>query len=143
VSGRVGLTLAALSVALACLAPVAAASPSRPTDLRVSGGEETWHPDNRFELEWTNPSTGGGPPLAAVHYRIRDPLGKAIGETELGWVTDGIAALRLPDAPGAYTAEVWLEDAAGAEGPAAAARLRLDGTRRCNRAAARPALDRP
>jgi len=52
-----------------------------------------------------------------------------IGETRIAWVSDGIAALTLPKAPGAYSAEVWLEDAAGEQGPAATARLRFDNSR--------------
>ncbi|HXS47901.1 MAG TPA: hypothetical protein VN756_10615, partial [Solirubrobacterales bacterium] len=95
----------------------------------MTGGEDAWHPENRFELRWINPPTSGGPPLAATHYRVRDPLGTVIGETRIAWVSDGIAALTLPKAPGAYSAEVWLEDAAGEQGPAATARLRFDNSR--------------
>lgn len=127
------LAVVAALVAVAALVGMppasAAASPPAPTDLRVVGGADAWRPGNRFELKWTNPPTGNGPPLAAVHYRIRDPLGTPIGETELGWVSDGIAGLTLPEVPGAYTVEVWLEDAAQGEGPAAAAPLRFDNAR--------------
>jgi hypothetical protein len=130
VRSRAGLAIvAALVTGLASIAAPAAASPARPLDLRVKGGEDAWHPQNRFTLEWTNPSTGSGPVLAAVHYRIRDPQGTAIGETRIGWVSDGIAALAVPKVPGAYTAEVWLEDAAGEQGPAATAQLRFDDTK--------------
>ncbi len=125
---RVGLALsAALALIPLCLPPTANASPPPPDNLTVVGGEDAWHADNRFELEWTNPP--GATPLGAVHYRIRDPLGVAIGETKLGWVTEGIAALTVPDVPGIYTAEVWLEDAAGAQGSPAVARLRFDDSR--------------
>jgi hypothetical protein len=121
--------LAATLAALASIAPAAAASPPPPADLEVVGGEDTWHAENQFELTWTNPSTAGGPPLAAVHYRVRDQLGIAIAETRIGWATSGIAALTTPRAPGTYTAEVWLEDSTGAQGPAATARLRFDDAR--------------
>jgi hypothetical protein len=122
------LALAATLVLIPiCIAPAAAASPPRPADLRVAGGEDTWHPDNRFELEWTNPP--GAAPLAAVHYRIRDPRGTAIGETRLGWITEGIAALNLPSVSGLYAVEVWLEDSVGEQGPPATARLRFDDAR--------------
>lgn len=128
---RVGATLAAMVVLMVGLAvpATAAGNPPSPVDLRVEGGEDAWHPDNHFTLEWTNPSTGSGPPLVAVHYRTRDPQGTAIGETRLGWVSDGIASLTLPKTPGAYSAEIWLEDAAGEQGSAATARLRFDDTR--------------
>ncbi len=121
--------LAALLAASARIAPTAGASPPPPANLRVTGGEDAWHPENRFELEWDNPSTGAGPPLAAVHYRIRDPLGTAIDETRIGWATEGVAALTIPEVPGIYTAELWLEGTVGAQGPAASARLRFDDTR--------------
>lgn len=126
---RAWLAAVATLVAGLTIAAAALASPPRPLDLRVQGGEDAWHPDNRFTLEWTNPSTGSGPPLAAVHYRIRDPQGATIGETRIGWVSDGIAAVAVPKAPGAYTAEVWLEDVAGEQGPAATAHLRFDNTK--------------
>ena len=127
---KAGLALAAvLLAALASTASPAGASPPPPAELTVAGGEDSWHAESQFELGWTNPSAAGGSPLAAVHYRIRDPLGMAIAETRMGWVTDGIAALTIPAIPGVYTAEVWLEDAVGAQGPAAAAHLRFDDTR--------------
>lgn len=119
---------AALLATIAGAAP-AAASPPRPANLHVVGGEETWHPENRFELEWDNPSTGAGPPLAAVHYRIRSPLGVAIEEKRISWLAVGIAGLTVPEAPGIYTVDLWLEDSTGAEGAAASARLRFDDTR--------------
>jgi hypothetical protein len=126
---RVGAVLTVALLATIVSASPAGASPARPTNLYVAGGEESWHPENRFELEWDNPSSGAEPPLAAVHYRIRSPLGAAIEEGRIGWVTAGIAGLTVPKAPGIYTAEVWLEDSTGAEGLAAAAQLRFDDRR--------------
>jgi hypothetical protein len=120
--------LATVVTGLAFAAP-ATSSPSRPVDLQVKGGEAAWHPENRFMIEWTNPATGNGPPLAAVHYRIRDPQGMAIEETRIGWVSDGIAAVTVPKAPGSYSVEVWLEDSSGGQGPSATARLRFDDVR--------------
>jgi hypothetical protein len=119
--------VAALAATPACLAASAAASPPRPADLRVVG-EGDWHPQNSFELKWTNPP-GGGAPLAATHYRIRDPLGTPIDESELTGVRDGIAGLTVPKIIGTYSAEIWLEDAAGEQGPAAIAQLRFDDAR--------------
>ncbi len=129
-SGRRSLAgTALLAVAMACIATPAAAIPPRPADLRVRGGEDTWHRENRFMLDWAAPSTGEGPPLAATRYRIRDPQGAAIDESRIAWVSDGIAAVTLPSRPGAYTAEVWFEDTAGVQGPAATAQLRFDDVR--------------
>jgi hypothetical protein len=114
-------------VGLTCIAGTATASPPRPTDLRVVG-ESEWHPQNSFELTWTNPP-GSGAPLAAIHYRIRDPLGTPIDEAELTGVSDGIAGLTVPKIVGTYSVEIWLEDKAGEEGAAATAQLRFDDTR--------------
>jgi hypothetical protein len=126
-----GVVAAVASLAMLFTASMAAAAgPSPPADIRVGGGEETWHPENRFRLDWTNPDPGTGTPIAAVHYRVLDPLGGvAVGETRIGWAAELIDNLRVPYAPGAYTAEVWLEDAAGNQGAPAAARLRFDNVR--------------
>jgi hypothetical protein len=114
--------------ALACIVTSAIASPPRPLDLRVTGGEGEWHADNRFQLEWTNPPSSG-PALAATRYRIRDPQGIAIEEARIARVSDWIAALTVPRVPGSYSVEVWLEDGAGEQGPAATAQLRFDDAR--------------
>lgn len=112
-----------LSVALAC--PVAAGAVVQPLDLRVDGGEESWHPGRMFALGWSNP-----PGVAAAHYRLLDPGGGVlIGDTRLPWTANAIEHLSVPGAPGAYTVEVWLEDADGATGPAAGAKLRFDDAR--------------
>jgi hypothetical protein len=112
---------------LACIVSSAAASPARPLDLQVGGGD-AWHADNHFELKWRIPPAGGAP-LAATHYRIRDPLGMPIDEAELTGVRDGIAGLTVTKVGGTYSAEVWLEDSAGEQGPAATAQLRFDDAR--------------
>jgi hypothetical protein len=128
VRARLALGLAALLIAaLARDAQPAAAAPARPIDLHVVGGDG-WHADNSFDLQWTNPAAGSTP-LAAVHYRIRNPLGAQVVAARLGRVTDGVTALSVPSVPGAYSAEVWLEDAAGAEGTAATVALRFDDRR--------------
>ncbi len=126
-AAAVAVVLAALAAAMTAAAN---AGPPPPTNLRVMDGEEAWHPDNRFRLDWTSPTTEGQAPLAAVHYRVLDPLGAvAIFDTRIGWATETIDNLRLPGVRGAYTAEVWLEDAAGNQGPPAAAKLRFDDVR--------------
>lgn len=113
----------ALSLALAC--PVAAAASLQPTDLQVGGGEDNWHSNRMFALSWSNP-----PGVAAVHYRLLSPGGGILlGNTTLPWAATAVDHLSVSPAPGAYTAEVWLEDAAGGQGPAASAKLRFDDAR--------------
>jgi hypothetical protein len=115
--------LAALA-ALLLLAPVAAAAPPPPTNLEVQGGEDAWHPDRAFRLRWRNPAG-----VAAVRYRVRGPLGTvAVPTHRLPWAATEVT-VEVPPLPGAYTAEVWLEDAIGAQGGAATARLRFDDAR--------------
>jgi hypothetical protein len=121
------LVAAAIAVTIALgSASGAAASPLQPLDLRVDGGEESWHADPSFALRWTNPLPSGGSPLAAVHHRLLGPGGQAIGEGEIGWAATSIQHLTVPAVPGAYAAEVWLEDSSGSEGPPARVTLRFD-----------------
>lgn len=124
---HVGLTSLALLLATACVAAPASANPPRPVDLRVAGPGE-WQADNRFTITWTNPATGGSLPVA-THYRLRDPQGAELEEKRLPWLSDGLAGLTLPKVPGTYSAEVWLEDAGGAQGPAAGVQLGFDDVR--------------
>jgi len=97
----------------------------QPANLQVDGGEESWHSSRMFALSWSNP-----PGIAAVHYRLLGPGGGAlIGDTTLPWAANAIEHLSVPAAPGAYTTEVWLEDAGGAQGPPVSAKLRFDDAR--------------
>jgi hypothetical protein len=108
----------ALSISLVC----PAAASLQPVDLQVDGGEDNWHPNRMFALSWSNP-----PGVAGAHYRLLGPGGAVlIGDTTLPWAANAIDHLSVPAAPGAYTAEVWLEDASGAQGPAVNAELRFD-----------------
>lgn len=113
-------------VALAALALIgapAARAALQPLDLSVDGGEESWHAQRSFALRWSNPPG----PVAAVHYRVLSPSGQvAVAETTLNWAAASIQHLSVPPAPGAYTAEVWLEDTGGAKGPPVTAKLRFD-----------------
>jgi hypothetical protein len=94
----------------------------QPLELRVDGGEESWHAKRGFVLRWSNPPL----PVAAIHYRVLYPSGGvAVGEARIGWAATS-QHLSVPSIPGAYTAEVWLEDGAGTEGPPATAKLRFD-----------------
>jgi hypothetical protein len=116
----VGAGLAAL---LICAA-TAVAAPPPPAELEVQGGEDAWHAAQTFRLRWQDPAG-----VAAVHYRVRDPLGAVVvGERRLGWAASELD-VQVPDVAGAYLAEVWLEDAGGAQGAAAEARLRFDDSR--------------
>lgn len=118
-------TVAIVVAMVASGAPVASAN-LQPLDLRVDDGEESWHAEPSFALRWRNPPE----PVAAVHYRLLDPTGGvARGETTLGWAATSIQNLPVPAPPGAYTAEVWLEDANGVEGTAVSAKLRFDDSR--------------
>lgn len=120
-----GVSGLAIGVVVLLWASVATAA-LQPLDLRVDEGEESWHAEPSFALRWSNPAE----PVAAVHYRLLDPSGGvARGETTLGWAATSIQNLAVPPTPGAYTAEVWLEDADGAEGAPVAAKLRFDDLR--------------
>ncbi len=116
---------AALAVVVAALLPSSAgAAAFEPIGLSVDGGEENWHAEPSFALRWSNP-----PSVAAVHYRLLDPSGEtSLQEARIGWPATSIDHLTVPNAVGAYTAEVWLEDGMGNEGPTASARLRFDDT---------------
>lgn len=118
--------LLALCAGLGAHAVPAAAAPPRPANLSVVGGEG-WHADRRFSLTWDAPAAAGLP--AAVGYRVSDEAGHVIREGRQSWFEDRLGPLEVAHAPGAYTAEVWFEDAAGAQGPAASVPLRFDDTR--------------
>jgi len=106
----VGVLLAVLSVT----APGARGA-FEPIGLRVDGGEESWQAERLFTLRWSNP-----PGVAAVHYRLLDPAGEeAIADTRVPWATTKLESLHVAPDPGAYLAEVWLEDGGGATGPPA------------------------
>jgi hypothetical protein len=114
---------ALLCLAIALATATAAHAALQPVDLSVDGGEESWHPQRSFALRWSNPPGS----IAAVHYRVLDPAGQVvIGETRLDWAATAIQHLSVPPAPGAYTAEVWLEDGSGAKGTPVSAKLRFD-----------------
>jgi hypothetical protein len=109
--------------AFALLGPSAAiAGTFQPQNLHVVGGEEMWHAERSFELRWSNPAG-----VAAVHYRVVTPSGQpAMADTTIAWPATAIEYLNVPALPGVYTAEVWLEDSAGAAGPPVSAKLHFD-----------------
>ncbi len=102
----------------------------QPCNLWVEEGQDAWHADRRFSIHWDNPSQDGGSPLAATHYRVRNSAGAIVapGERHANWVAS-FADVDVSPTPGVYTFEVWLENAAGAQGAAATARLRYDPVR--------------
>jgi hypothetical protein len=111
-------------VTLVCASAAAAAL--QPLGLSVDDGEESWHAEQSFALRWSNPPE----PVAAVHYRLLDPWGGiARAEMTLGWAATAIQSLPVLSTPGAYTAEIWLEDDHGAEGAPVSAKLRFDDSR--------------
>jgi hypothetical protein len=113
----------ALILATAALLPASAAGAEfQPIESSVDGGAENWHADPSFAVRWSNP-----PGVAAVHYRLLDPAGQALGPAaRIDWPATALQHLTVPQVDGAYTVEVWLEDGAGAEGPAVSEKLRFD-----------------
>jgi len=123
---RTTTALLALCAALAAPAPPAAAAPSRPADLSVVGGEG-WHPEKHFALTWDAPPAGEPMPVA-VHYRVSNAAGEVVYQGQHAFELR-VGSLETGHAPGAYTADVWFEDASGAQGPAASVPLRFDDVR--------------
>jgi hypothetical protein len=121
------LELLLLFAAGCALPAIAAASePLRIADLRVEGGEASWHAENLFRLEWDQVP---GPPAypRAVLYRLYDGEGGLIeGPIRTTKLPDAIDPVEVPRLPGLYTVEVWLEDSEGRAGPPARATLRFD-----------------
>jgi hypothetical protein len=115
--------LLALIVGALLAAGPAGAAPSPPVDIRVDGGSERWHADPRFDLRWEIPEAA--PPVVAVHFRVKRPDGSVFSEARIDEPAKYLT-VRVPDYPGVYTGEVWLEDGAGAQGAVAAAQLRYD-----------------
>lgn len=120
------ISLLALAAMFVGATPAAeAAAGFQPLDLRVDGGEESWHAERSFAVRWSNP-----PGVAAVHYRLLDPSGQvSLSGARIGWAATAIQQLTVPQISGAYIAEVWLEDSGGNEGAPVTARLRFDESR--------------
>jgi hypothetical protein len=130
--GILGASLAVV-VASLLLAGTAAADPAaqlRPINLRVSGGEAVWHPDNEFRLDWERPPIADqGFPISAVDYRVRDAAGTVVvAETRLPAEATTIALIHVPR-QGAYSADIWLEGPNGERGPQVSATLLFDDVR--------------
>jgi hypothetical protein len=119
--------IAALAIACLALPAAAQAAPPPPIDLSVVGGDG-WRSDDNFELRWRNPGPSGEP-LAAVDYQLRDESGAVLlGPQRIEQPVERLD-VAVPRRAGAYRIEVWLEDRAGAAGPAASTHLLFDDTR--------------
>jgi hypothetical protein len=124
------VALAALAVCGAGEAAAAAGAGSaeelRPLNLRVAGGEERWHADDDFRLDWDG-SAGAGLAVTAVDYLLRDAGGAVVqSPTRIAREVRDIDHIHVPPTPGAYTAELWLEGPLGMQGPPVSAELRFD-----------------
>jgi hypothetical protein len=126
------LTLLSAIAAGVSAAPAAATDPAlRPLNLRVQGGETTWHDSNVFRLDWESPRSGDRElEITAIHFRIRDSDGEIVGpETRVAGGEPPLGRVRVPAEPGRYEIELWLEAPDGETGPAATADLRFDDVR--------------
>jgi hypothetical protein len=125
---RCAAIVAAVGAALALIlgGSCVAQAALQPLNLRVDGGEESWRSSQLFALRWSNPPGS----IAAVHYRLLDPNDQElIADRTLPWSATSLEPISVLPAPGAYTAEVWLEDSSGALGEPVSARLRFDNAR--------------
>lgn len=126
---RLAAGLVALAAALAWVSPQAAAAPPPPDGLAVAGGGTTWSAGTSFQLTWSIPPLGGGQPLVAAHYRLRNPEGAIAVREAIAWTANAASVSATHGVPGVYTAEIWFEDAGGEPGPAASVQFRFDDVR--------------
>jgi hypothetical protein len=130
---RFRLLSAAIATAALFNADVAVADLAaqlRPIDLRVSGGEDAWHAENDFLLNWDEPPVAAEFPVSAIDFRVRNAAGTlVVPETRVPWDTTQISGIHVPPIPGTYTADVWLEGPRGEPGPKVSAALRFDDVR--------------
>ncbi len=130
---RRAILLAGIAIASSLALPLPASTATaslQPANLWVDGGEDAWHRTRGFGLHWSNPPQADGSPIAAIHYRLLDPSGQvAIAATRIDRPATSIEPLRVPEIPGAYTAEIWLENGDGIEGTPVTAKLRFDDVR--------------
>jgi len=130
---RLLASLVSLALLAASLPATGAAadpiSQLRPLDLRVSGGEDAWHPDNSFRLDWDRPPAADALGVRAVHFRLRDSAGHVVSATSIPHDEAVIEYIHVPSGPGRYLADVWLESSDRRTGPAVSAVLRFDDVR--------------
>jgi hypothetical protein len=131
----VAVLFAIAALLLAASSAVAQMQVPIPNNMRVIGGEGSWHADNDFRLYWDVPPLPGGAAVTGVDYQLLDQDGNVrVAAPDLpGWTT-GLESLHVPAAPGAYLAQIRLK-VYGQIGPWGEAWLRFDN--------ARPASVRP
>ena len=139
-SGLVASCALAAARRLAGDRPAAAPEPAAqlyPIDLRVAGGEDTWHADNDFRLDWDRPPIADqGFPVSAVHSGFATRPGAWSSPRPGCPGTDPDRTHPPPRVPGATPPSL----AGGPEGAPAArsARRCASTTSRPGRSAARP-----
>ena len=116
-----------------CTSPVALpvdnGAPLQPEGLEVAGGEDRWHPARSFDLTWVLPPQGQGSPLSAIHVKVLDAQGGVAVPERTMQPAQRLDDLTVPNNPGFYSVQIWLEDAAGNTGAPATASLRFDDRR--------------
>jgi hypothetical protein len=124
-----GCVLAAVALSGALPSIAAAADPLRIDNLRVQEGEADWHAEAAFELEWDQEEVSSLY-KRTVAYRLYDSDGALVGGPTRQPVPRNDdhpqLVLEVPPAAGVYTLEAWLENADGARGDSAWAKLRFD-----------------
>lgn len=108
------LLLAALAAALLSAAAAFATVPPGlldPLDVNVDGGEDSWHPQPHFLVTWHRDASVNHRPFPeAIDYVVRAADGSVVvARRRMPWEEDHIQDLAIPEAPGRYTAEIWLE----------------------------------
>jgi hypothetical protein len=86
-------------------------APAAPAGVTVE--PSSWSGTNRFDVRWTNPG-GQGSPMAKAHWSLcaAEGAGTCTTGTAAGTNIDSLGGLSVP-AAGAWSLNVWLEDAAG------------------------------
>jgi hypothetical protein len=139
IPGSLFAPLATLAIALctsASVTPTAAsasdlASQLVAVNLRASGGESAWNPENYFRLHWDRPAVADqGFPVTGAGYRIGDAAGNVLMEEHLSGDHNATGAIHIPwPSPGLYSADLWLEGPGGERGPQSSVALRYDNAR--------------
>jgi hypothetical protein len=110
---------------VAVLTGTAAATSFQISNLRVAGGEASWHADGDFTLEWDYSPPPPAVPRALL-YRLYAGSGSLVQGTGRVAGASNKLVVKTPADPGAYSAELWLEDGEGKMGPPSRATLRFD-----------------
>jgi hypothetical protein len=112
---------------------IAGTTPSQ-ANLQITQ-EAPWQASREFKFQW-QPLPPPGEPFEAA-YRLYDSQGQVVrGATRP--LIDMLSPISVPEKPGIYTLEAWLQNAAGVRGAPSTATLRFDDT-----APPRPVLQPP